>query len=438
MIFVLFFISTMIAYFSFKQAKLRLLSPTFWASAMFALFSFVYSITFGYMISDISFTTLGAITGFLLVTAMGEYFGNRVCIFVNSTNTQKKVLGENKGEIFISKWKVILVSLVFMIVAVDRFRNLRIVASKYAGGSLSGIMQMMTNARLAFVYSNKNLELSNTFFNQLIYMCEITTYIMIFIFLFNYINYKKKQWYLLLPMIPDLIIRFLSTSRTSFIILVAAIIVSYFCIIIKRQKYRKIHISSKVIIGIMIFAVVFMIYGRVRNDAEAIPVVNYIQMYTCSAIYGLNDLLKRGWDKIPYFGFYTLQNIYDLLGISHDAVKTWGRMVTFSVNGNHANLYTSLADPIRDYGILGTFIIRFMAAVISTKILKKFVNTSHISNSFYIILYFAIVTVYCYLYSAIGDVFADYFLNPGLMIRYFIYAWGLIKFFYKPTVVKEQ
>ena len=55
--------------------------------------------------------------------------------------------------------------------------------------------------------------------------------------------------------------------------------------------------------------------------------------------------------------------------------------------------------------------------------------------SFYVYLYFVIVLIYCYFYSTTGDVFADYFLNPKLMIRYLIYGWLLIKLYLKPKLV---
>lgn len=87
---------------------------------------------------------------------------------------------------------------------------------------------------------------------------------MIFIFTYNWINYKVRKYYLLIPLIPDLIIRFISTSRTSFILLLVAVIITYFYILLKGKKIKHIHISPKLIIGVCLFVVVFLAYGRVK------------------------------------------------------------------------------------------------------------------------------------------------------------------------------
>lgn len=432
MILILFLISSFITFYSYHNSKLGFLSPTFWASFMFMAFSFLYCITFFSMRSDISILTGFAIVTFLVVTALGEYIGTRITIKHSNLSSDYSQEIDNGTFFSIKKWKIIIVTILFMVVAVDRYRNLRLVAASYAGGNISGIMEMMTYARLAFVNSNSSLELSGTFFNQLVYMCEITSYIVIFMFMYNLIKCKRKDWYLLLPVVPDLFIRFLSTSRTSFILLVIAILVIYFTIMMKNT-YRKVHISPKIYTGIILFVCAFMIYGRIRNDAGSIPVVNYLQMYTCSSLYGLHDLFEKGWNKNPYFGFYTMQNVYSLLGIEHDVVKTWGSMVTFSKSGIHANLYTSLADPIRDFGIAGMLLVRLFCSIIASFIIKNFKNISFDNKKLLVSLYFVIVLVYCYVYSATGDVFADYFLNFSLMLRYFVYSIVLVYYFYKPV-----
>lgn len=431
MVFCLFIITTLTTYMAYRLSRLKLLSPTFWASGMFMFFSFIYSITIYNMKSDISIKTLCAIIGFLAVTAGGEYVGNHLRLGHRLKNLSSSNGVDDLVEIHVDKWKPIMLFMIYMIVAIDRYKNVAIFARSYGGG-FSGIMQMLSYARLAFVDVNGSVVLGNFFFNQLIYVCEITAYIMIFIFLHNLICCKKRQWYLLLPLIPDLIIRFLSTSRTSFMILLIAIMVGYFCILWKQKVLKKIHISPKLVIGVGVFAIGFLVYGRIRNEAQSIPVISYIQMYTCSSLYGLHDLLENGWDKTPYFGYNTLQHIYNMLQSSHDNIKTWNDMLFFSKDNFHSNVYTSLYDVIIDYGIPGMLILRFITAFISAKIISVFVNTDYSQYKFYYLLFFVIACIYCYFYSATGDVFMDYFLNPMLMIRYLIYGWALVRFFLQP------
>ncbi len=439
MILILFVISCAAAYISYQYSYLKLLSPTFWASAMFMLFSFIYIVTFYNMKSDITAATVLLISGFLLVTSAGEFIGSKVTLFrKNKKSSFFEQSIDSRTEIYVAKWKVYALTAVLMIVAADRFRNLLKAALAYARVErFDGVMSMMNAARRAFVDSNRSMVLGNTLFNQFVYLCEISTYIFVFLFLWNMINGKKRSWYLLLPLIPDFIMRLVTTSRTAFIILFAAIVISYFSILIKRNRLKRVHIPKQLILVVFIFAAVFMIYGRVRNDASSIPIVSYLQMYTCSSIYALDHLLQKGWPPNPYFGFYTMQNIYNQLGIRHDIIRTWSEMVTFSKDNMHANLYTSLSFPIIDFGIAGCLLLRFFAAVIVTKILLGFLNRDCKSEWLYVYLYFAIVGLYCYLYSPLGDVFCDYFFNPSLMIRYLVYAWFLVKFYLRPIIRKR-
>ena len=438
MVICLFITAAFITYVAYQNSKLRLLSPTFWVSGMFMAFSFIYSITICSMKSDISPLTLCIILMFLIVTAVGEFLANRIVIKSGKGESHKRIeLIKESGPIKIDKWKVYLLTIIFLIVAVDRFRNLANLVGVNVS-SMSSLMSMMSNARMLFVNSNRSVVLSSTLFNQLIYLCEAVTYIMIYVFLYNLIIYKKKQYYLLLILVPDLIIRFLSTSRTSFFVLIVATMTSYFAILLRENRLKRLHISYKLFLGIGAFIVVFIVYGRVRNEAQSIPIVNYVQMYSCSSLFGLDSLLTNGWSKNPYFGFNTLGNIYDLLGIEHSTVRTWGSMVVFSKNNYHANLYTSLANPIIDYGTFGMLILRLVASIMATKIITAFIKKTHSSSGFYVSLYFASVMIYCYFYAATGDVFADYFLNPGLMIRYLLYTWICVKFFLKPRVVYSK
>lgn len=445
MILILLFISGAFAIMSWRCSYLRWLSPVFWSSSMFSLMAFVYVVTFYNMKSDISFRTVLLISGFLLVTSAGEYFGNRVVRsgkHMNQCGIRNRDSENSPEEICIAKWKVIMLTVVLMAVAADRYRHLAAAASAYARGQkFDGIMPMMNAARQAFVAANRSLVLGNPFMNQLVYVCEIASCVFVFLFLYNMINCGKRRWYLLLPLIPDFCMRFLTTSRTSYMLLLLSIIIYYFCIQMKKQnrqklqgmkKVQKLRIPKKMILAVAVFVVVFLAYGRVRNNAQSIPVVSYVQMYTCSSIYGLDHLLNKGWEENPYFGFYTMQHIYDLLGIRHDTVRTWSEMLTFSKDNLHANLYTSLSFPVIDFGVTGCLILRFAAAVLSAGILRRFLDKDCGNRSFYPYLYFAAVTVFSYFYSATGDVFTDFFLNPGLSVRYFVYAWLLVRCYLRP------
>lgn len=434
---VLFFCTAIITYVAFQYSKLRLLSPTLWASGMFMAFSFVYAVTLFSMKSDISAVTFFVILGFLLVTALGERIGHLPLeLEKSSLETKRYVEDGTEGIIKIEAWKVVVLTLLFLVVAMSRYRNLvSLVSAELENGA--GIMQLMTAARLEFIRLGAAVTLGNPIFNQLIYICEITTYFMFYVFIYNFVHFKIRQFYLLLPFVSDLMIRFLSTSRTSFMLLGVGVLVCYFTVLLQKDM-KRLHVSPKLVVGVGLFVIVFLAYGRVRNNAQTIPIASYVQMYTCSSLYGLDDLLKNGWNDAPYFGYHTMKRLYHFLRISHDTVKSWEPMLVFSKNQFRANVYTSLADPIRDYGIVGCMLIRFITAFAATRVINRFRKMQLTKPSCCVYLFFSIAMIYCYFYSATGDVFSDYYLNPGLMIRYAVYGWLLAKFFLKPKLIRRQ
>ncbi len=434
MVFVLFLIAISIAYYYFQYSRLRAMSPTFWASFMFAGWSFIYVLTYYDMKSDISPKTLLFIVSFFLVTALAEFLVNCTVHYSKQNSLNSAFGAASYPIVYIKKWKIILLTLVYLVVAAERFKNLSIYAAQYGNtGSFENIMSMLSTARLAYIKNNGAMELSNGLFNQLVYLSEITTYICLYIFIYNLLVKKKKHYYLLFPLVPDVILRLVSTSRTSFIMLIFSLVICFFAVTVRTNKLRRVKISPKILLLVSLFAVVFVVYGRVRNKAETIPLINYIQMYTCSSLYNLNSLIEEGWQPNPYFGYGTLDNIYNLLGITHDIEKQWATgMVTFSKSGVHSNVYTSLALPLKDYGYLGCLILRFLVALSSASLISRFLSLQKMNTSFFCMIYFIVVVLYCYMYSAVGDSFFSFFLNPALMIRYLIYGYFLVHFYLKP------
>lgn len=416
------------ALIAWKKFKLKLLSPTVWAAGMFTIYTLTYIFTFNTMLSDISLKTVVVVLGFLSVTFIGE-----LCATVLPCGNVGKKQVESvrkKSPILISKRITILITIIFLIVAITRFYNLLLFALKNGSG-FSNIIEMLSVVRTAYVAANRSVVLGNFVFNQIVYVCEIATYIYVFVFMYNLMVHKIKNYYLLFPILPDLIIRVTSTSRSAFIILFLSVLIFYIFIMQKLGK-NVFKIPIKLLLLFICFAVFFVWYGIARNSVNDISLIDYIQMYTCSAIYNLDNYLINGWGDNPYFGFYTLQGVYEFLGIEHSVSLGWDSFLVFSTHGIRSNLYTSLASTIQDYGIGGMLVIKFLESVIGTIILRKFYSSDLQSHTFYVSIFFAIAVIYCYLWGPIGNVFIGYYGSPDLMVRYLIYGFILVRFIVKP------
>lgn len=423
MIVILFCVSVFFMILSGRRFQLKLLSLTFWSSLMFSVCSFVYICSLSTMKSDISVKTLFVVIGFLSVTAVGELLATKCKLSKASANNCQITTTE---AIYIPRKTTYFLTILFLIVAGVRLYNLILVAMSVSGNGFTNIIEMLSVARQAYINVDGSVVLSNVVLNQLVYVSEIATYIFLFTYMHNAMLCGKKNLYLLLPLIPDFILRLVTTTRSAFIMLIFVIIIFY---VYLRQKAGQsvFRVPKKLIVIFVLFCICFIAYGLARNNVSGIGIMQYIEMYSCSGIFGLDRYLEFGWSENPYFGFHTLQNIYDLFGVDRAIKLSWDEFFVFDIYGTRSNLYTALASPIQDYGVVGMLVLRFLEALIGGFIVSKFNKKKMGSHSFYLVMYFALITIYCYLWAPIGNIFNGYFGSPDMMIRYLIYGYFLIK-----------
>lgn len=426
---------------AFQYAQLRLLSPTFWSNLMFAIFSGIYVGTYNSMNNDISGKSLLIILGGLLAVAVGEYLANHT-----SFKTGKKAHIESKKvqpfsfndrELCISKWKTFAITGLYLIIVLIRWRSFSRYASAY--GAYSGVLGIVSNVR----ETTDEVVLSNGYINQLAMVCQIAVYIFLFVFMYNIVRLRIFRFYLLCPIIPDIINSIMTTTRSAFLAMLMAVITCYFMILVRDNKVKKVMFSRKMVIGLIIFFVFFFWYGRARNDVISIPIENYMQMYSSAAIYNLDYTIVHNWDASPLFGSYTLRRIYLRLGmISSLESAIHMPTITFSTKGFHSNIYTSLYQPLQDFGVAGMLFVRFLEAFFITNLLKKQLSRREDNPSFYIWMFFMMISVYAYAMYPVGNRFGDYLGNPSGLIRYLLYGWILVRFFISPylgnVVIKKK
>ena len=431
---ILFIATGIIAIYSYQNTVLKLLSPTFWASVSVCAFSGVYVLTYSTMINDISLKTLLIFLGAIFSVALGCYTGNRIVIRTKGKRVEDGISlhlpKEGNQEILIAKWKTVVVFVVYLFIAIVRFRNLLTMS----GGNFLNLLEAMSTARYYVTGSDVDVVLSNTYLNQILYACEIATFIHIYLFLHNLVVLKKKHLYLLLPLIPDCMARLVTTSRSSFLVLLFAFITCYCFVCVRRGRTRNVLITPKTIVIISAFFVVFFAYGRVRNDLS-ISLLDNVQMYTSSAIYNFDYYIQNGWNDNPYFGFYTLQKIYDLFRVKHSYTTTTLPMNVFNTHHLRANIYTSLFQTVQDYSVWGMLLLRFFETLIGTLIIRKALKAEENDYRIYYMLYFVIIIIYCFVNFPIGNRFGDYLGNPTVLFRYLLYGWILVKFFLKPILI---
>ena len=117
------------------------------------------------MNSDISLQTLLVIVTFLIVTYIGEYIGMTMNVTIKRNSGRnrklKNILQAAKySTIEISFWKILLLTIVYLYIAIKRYINLAaVVGNKDAG--LLNIFSIMGDSRKKFIKTNGKIVFGN-------------------------------------------------------------------------------------------------------------------------------------------------------------------------------------------------------------------------------------------------------------------------------------
>lgn len=416
----------LIGLFALKTSTLRIISPTFISAMMFFAFSIIYLLSFDIIQKDITLKTVGIILVSLFMTYVGELMVSRISFVLvrrkSSILLSDANLAEKKDCNIPSATFTYLVTGGMCLVALIRFINLRYFAFQY--GSFDNFISMMSVARVA-VNQGEEFNLGGGVIAQAVYIATAICFVYIYLFLEQIIVFKKRRLYLLLPVLADCLIELSTTGRTSIIIIAVGFVVAYFYLLINRYKRKRIHINKKLYFYGFVFLVIFFIYGNARTGNNFTELVESIRgsivSYSAASIYGLDYYINSPWSDNLNFAVYTGRYIYSSLGIDNVYIPSANLPFFFFGENGYSNIYTSLVLPIQDYGLLTFLISRIVLAIISTIVLKSFLNKSSLKYSYYVYYMLSIFIVYCYINVPIADRFYTYFLNPLLIGKYIVY-----------------
>lgn len=433
---ILLLITTVFSYYVFDK---DFLSVTTISSAMFFVFSLIYVAFYPKIGSDISFITVVVIVGSILFTFIGEFLGR-------STNTGKLSTEiEKKYEISYSN-NVMYIWFAFML-ALAAYRYYDLYRFSLTIGNTNGLLGTLSSARLAVATGKYVSDNMNIFIFMATSVCEVICYISIYLFIYEIIEKNKFRKHLLLPIIGYCCILVSFTGRTEYLKLFVAVLVAY--INVYGNKYGL--VVSKKIMGTLgkmalIMSIIFFGYGaltRMNGDSAMIgSIYDNIIAYSAASIVGLNNYIKQGFGNNPYFGYWTLQKVYDSLGFVR--LYTPPHNLQMFYYGKdfllRSNIYTSLALPIQDYGIWGMLMIKSFFAFISYKIVFAFSrNTLRNVRTKMILFIIASEFIYCYFSAPIADRFID-LLSISTWFKYTIFAYCVIVFLspYKIKAIRDE
>lgn len=434
---ILLLITTVFSYYVFDK---DFLSVTTISSAMFFVFSLMYVAFYPKIGSDISFSTVGVIVGSILFTFIGEFLGR-------STNTGKLSTEiDKKYEISYSN-NVMYIWFAFML-ALAAYRYYDLYRFSLTIGNTNGLLGTLSSVRLSVATGKYVSDNMNIFIFMATAVCEVICYISIYLFIYEIIEKKSFRKHLLLPIIGYCCILVSFTGRTEYLKLFVAVLVSY--VSIHVTKYGL--VVSKKIMGTLgkmalIMSIIFLGYGALTrmngNSAMSGSIYDNIIAYSAASIVGLNNYIKQGFGNNPYFGYWTLQKIYDSLGFVRLYAPPHNLQMFYYGKDFllQSNIYTSLALPIQDYGIWGMLMIKSFFAFISSKIVFAFSRNNALRNVKTKMILFIIASefIYCYFSAPIADRFVD-LLSISTWFKYTIFAYCVIVFLspYKIKAIRGE
>ncbi len=339
-------------------------------------------------------------------------------------------------EFKISKRCTYFVSIGMLIIAALRFWDLY--KFSLILGNSRGLLGTISSTRLAYA-TGKYTGLSFVLIISTL-VSEVICYIYMYMFLYAFEINRKKKMYLLLPVLAYCLIVVSFTGRTEYLKLMIIAFVMWIALVYKNpyKMNRKSILLKKMIKYAVIGAVVFFLYGRlVREDNDG-ALINIILAYSAAAIVGLNTYILNGWKENPYFGFYTLQNIYDFLGVEYTSTAPH-HLSFFSVSDTlSSNIYTGFTLLIQDFGWFGMLVILSIMTIITCICIKAVYSSSLYTSDIVFKMVFLGQLLYCFFSMPIAFRFSDLIFSPTTIIKYTLFVYIISYMFFNVCINKRR
>lgn len=344
------------------------LSPTFLSGVVFLLGSFAVALrqkTWGVEINgDIVILIIGALISMLI--------GELLCISLFNKIHSTTIYKGNLVYYNINKRMIAIEVFVGFILAIVYWRYIKSLAA--VSGGKSG--NILWEARVSMLSGNSA---AGTFINiakTIIIMFSIfCIYIYINNSFFEKLNHiKRGSLYILLPLIPSILLIVFDTGRTEFIRLISISFVGY--VLFYKYFFCGFSFGKFVKKGIAFFVaviLVFWIVGSISNKNGSYTMIDNLAKYIGSGIAGFSEIYESGIQHSSMFGESTFRGIRQTLSIVYPSIKTSSNVLSFVrfADGEMTNIYTSIYEYYKDFGMLGVLLIYFFQGLFLTYLYKK-------------------------------------------------------------------
>ena len=402
----------------------KILFPSVIVSGMFLLSSLFAAInskwgiqvqldTYLILVFSITIFSIGCLLGRRKIIVVGKKLRNADSYLdVTKINMPKRI--------------AFLVGLVCLTVSFIYFRHQLSLSFVY--GNTNGLSGMIGTLRKATVI-DANVARLGIALNLGISFTRAAGIISLYIIISSIIEKRKIETFTFLPVICLLINSILATGRGALIMIVTTIIYDIYAInYLKNNKKINGKIIRYGILLVFLFFIAFWALGTLTGKSEVLNFWDTISIYIGSPIVCIDSVIKEGWNISSSFGIHTFKGIYNMLsafGFNIEFISNHEEMFRWS--SYSSNIYTALYPNLKDFGLIGTFIMQFILGFFNGTVWNKYTKKNAVTNFLLItygrffgsaLVYYSIAERFCSNYLALNAIAEIFFYS--ITIKYFI------------------
>lgn len=357
MIWVLLFLLIAFDILLFVFFDRNILSPSVLAVSMFVLSTFVACLNIESWKFTISAYTVVMIMTSLMALGAGEFIVR--LFYYKRIQSQRNHIPREPIEL--SSQMILIISVILFFLCfhyLNEQMRLAVAAGYKKNAGLLFVAYVRTANLKPEVYGriDRLAGWSSTF-------AQVFAYIFLYIVCFNKIFFNKLNLIYLLPVITYLPYTVFSGGRTSFIYIIAFLIVVGGTFYLQKNKWRlksMVKILKAGIFGIMMFLCIFIAVGSLKSSIFVEKAFSAISFYAGMSIPSLDDYFLNPRPKGEYFGEHVLFGVYGFLREFDDSIPEFYAPYDFvSFNGTKGNVYTVIRRYHQDFGLFGLYSLMF-------------------------------------------------------------------------------
>lgn len=427
MIYLLFIILLLMLILNYEIYK-NILMPSFVLILSFTLVTFVYVMCLGVINEPISVDTFLIIFGAIFLYWIGEV------VAIGIKNKGKLARGyiiKIPDENLMMSMRLFVVMGLSIIILISSYVRFSVLCS--AVGTSSSISSFLASyAKIRFYTIHGMTPSFPAWVSMMTVIVPCIVKISITVFTYNLLRYGVIQKRYFLVFGSYVIYSVTSTSRTVYLELLVYIVVQFFFLrvfIAGKQPIINWQTIRPTIIAVIVFGGMFLIIGNLADKNG--DLIKTLFGYSAAGIVGLNQYLEKPFYSPGLLYSRTINGVFsplDNFGITIPEIEQFLPHFWYLGGTETSNEYTSLMEPIYDFGIGGMFITRFLLGIIIALIFYLITKRSNNIRKYFVIPMFVPI-YYALAISAIDDQFSTFI---GMYYLYqVIFTWIIWKVFIK-------